>query len=228
MIVNATLDTVNGRPTLRFERRLPHPPEKVWRAITDPAELAHWFPQNLDGTFAPGAKLRFVFRGEPPVLDGKVIEDFTGEVLEIDPPRVLAYTWGDDILRWTLTPVTDGCLLTFTDTLSDQGKAARDGAGTCAWKASRRGWPASAARPTTGGRKCTRVTSRPSARRQPPRRCPASCRFAAGRPGGRRRPAGLAPLRGPAGAADSTSQRRMVSFPGAAVRRQCEGPGKFL
>jgi uncharacterized protein YndB with AHSA1/START domain len=129
MIVNATLETVNGRPTLRFERRLPHPPEKVWRAITDPAELAHWFPQNLEGTFAPGAKLRFVFRGEPPVLDGEVIEDFTGEVLEIDPPRVLAYTWGGDILRWTLTPVTDGCLLTFTDTLSDLGKAARDGAG---------------------------------------------------------------------------------------------------
>lgn len=127
--MKATLDTVNGQPTLRFERRLPHRPEKVWRAITDPAELAHWFPQDLEGTFAPGATLRFVFRGEPPVLDGKIIEDFTGEVLEIDPPRVLAYSWGGDILRWTLTPDGDGCLLTFTDTLGDLGKAARDGAG---------------------------------------------------------------------------------------------------
>jgi uncharacterized protein YndB with AHSA1/START domain len=127
--VNATLDTVNGQPTLRFERRLRHAPEKVWKALTDPAELTAWFPQDLEGTFAPGAKLRFVFRGEPPVLDGKVIEDFTGEVLEIDPPRVLAYSWGDDVLRWTLAPDGDGCLLTFTDTLSDIGKAARDGAG---------------------------------------------------------------------------------------------------
>ena len=127
--MNATLETANGRPVLRFERRLAHAPEKVWRALTEPAELAHWFPQDLDGAFKQGARLRFVFRGEPPVLDGKVIEDFTGEVLEIDPPRLLAYSWGEDVLRWTLTPDGDGCLLTFTDTLGDLGKAARDGAG---------------------------------------------------------------------------------------------------
>jgi uncharacterized protein YndB with AHSA1/START domain len=127
--VNATLETMNGRPTLRFERRLAHPAEKVWKAITDPAELTHWFPQDLAGTFAPGEKLRFVFRGEPPVLDGEAIPDFTGEVLEIDPPRLLAYTWGEDILRFTLTPEGDGCLLVFTDTVADRGKSARDGAG---------------------------------------------------------------------------------------------------
>jgi uncharacterized protein YndB with AHSA1/START domain len=127
--VNATLGPEDGPPVLRFERRLAHPVEKVWKAITDAAELTHWFPQDLDGSFTPGAKLRFVFRGEPPVLEGKVIEDFTGEVLELDPPRVLAYTWGGDILRWTLTPDGEGCLLVFTDTLDDRGKAARDGAG---------------------------------------------------------------------------------------------------
>lgn len=127
--MNATLDIVDGRPTLRFERRFPHSPEKVWKAITDPAELTHWFPQDVEGSFAPGAKLRFVFRGEPPVLDGKVIGDFDGEVLEVDPPRLIAYRWGEDILRWTLTPDGDGCLLAFTDTVADRGKAARDGAG---------------------------------------------------------------------------------------------------
>ncbi len=127
--MTATLQTVNGRPVLRFERRLGHSPAKVWKAITDPAELAHWFPQDVEGSFAPGAKLRFVFRGELPVLDGKTIEDFRGEVLEIDPPRLIAYSWGEDILRWTLTPDGDGCLLVFTDTVADRGKAARDGAG---------------------------------------------------------------------------------------------------
>ena len=127
--MNATLETANDRPVLRFERRLAHAPEKVWKAITDPAELTHWFPQDVEGTFAPGARLRFVFRGAPPVLDGKVIEDFKGEVLEIDPPRLIAYTWGEDILRWTLTPDGDGCLLVFTDSLADRGKAARDGTG---------------------------------------------------------------------------------------------------
>jgi uncharacterized protein YndB with AHSA1/START domain len=127
--VTATLETVNGLPTLRFERRLAHPPEKVWKALTDPSELTHWFPQDLDGTFEPGAKLRFAFRGEPPVLDGNVIADFTGEVLELDPPRLLAYSWGEDVLRWSLTPDGDGCLLVFTDTFRELGKAARDGAG---------------------------------------------------------------------------------------------------
>jgi uncharacterized protein YndB with AHSA1/START domain len=127
--VNATLETVNGQPTLRFERRLAHSPEKVWKALTDPAELSHWFPQDLEGSFTPGGALRFVFRGTPPTLGGKVITDFKGEVLELDPPRVLAYTWGEDTLRWSLTPDGEGCLLVFTDTLAERGKAARDGAG---------------------------------------------------------------------------------------------------
>jgi uncharacterized protein YndB with AHSA1/START domain len=125
----ATLETVSDLSTLRFERRLAHSPEKVWRALTDAAELTHWFPQDLVGTFGPGEKLRFVFRGEAPVLNGEVVPDFTGEVLEFDPPRVLAYTWSGDTLRFALTPDGDGCLLVFTDTFADQGKAARDGAG---------------------------------------------------------------------------------------------------
>ena len=125
----ATLETASGLSTLRFERRLAHSPEKVWRAITDPAELTHWFPQDLEGAFSPGAKLRFVFRGEPPVLNGETLYEFTGEVLEFDPPRVLAYTWAGDTLRWSLTPDGGGCLLVFTDTFAERGKAARDGAG---------------------------------------------------------------------------------------------------
>jgi uncharacterized protein YndB with AHSA1/START domain len=125
----ATLKTVGGLSTLRFERRLAHSPEKVWRALTDPAELTHWFPQDLAGTFGPGEKLSFVFRGEPPVLNGEVLREFSGEVLEFDPPRVLAYTWAGDTLRFTLAPDGAGCLLVFTDTFAEHGKAARDGAG---------------------------------------------------------------------------------------------------
>jgi uncharacterized protein YndB with AHSA1/START domain len=128
-MMTATLEVADGATTLRFERRLAHSPQKVWRAITDPAELTHWFPQDLEGTFAPGGKLRFVFRGKPPVLDGETLREFAGEVLEFEPPRVLAYTWAGDILRWILIPDGDGCLLVFTDTFTDHGKAARDGAG---------------------------------------------------------------------------------------------------
>jgi uncharacterized protein YndB with AHSA1/START domain len=127
--MNATLSTQDGQTTLRFERRLAHPPQKVWRALTDPAELTHWFPQDLEGSFSPGGKLRFVFRGERPALDGEAVPDFTGEVLEVHPPRLLVYTWAGDTLRWSLTPDGDGCLLEFTDTFTEHGKAARDGAG---------------------------------------------------------------------------------------------------
>ncbi|HEY7486348.1 MAG TPA: SRPBCC family protein [Streptosporangiaceae bacterium] len=133
--MNGTLQTVAGRPTLRFERRLKHPVEKVWQAITDPAELAHWFPQKVEGAssvdggpFVVGAKLRFPFEREV-VMDGEALPDFEGEVLEVDPPRVLMYTWADDVLRFELIPDGPGCLLVFTDTFSERGKAARDGAG---------------------------------------------------------------------------------------------------
>lgn len=54
----------DGRWRLRFVRTLPHPAEKVWRALTEPAHLAHWFPSTIDGERAAGAPLRFVFPHE--------------------------------------------------------------------------------------------------------------------------------------------------------------------
>ncbi len=121
-----TLSAENGSYVLRFERRLSHPVEKVWQALTGPAALRHWFPQDIEGDLRPGGKIRFVFRtGEA----HESMPAFDGEVLEYDPPRVLAFTWGPDSLRWELRPDGDGCLLIFTDTLEAQGKAARDGAG---------------------------------------------------------------------------------------------------
>ena len=87
----------------RFERRLPHRPEKVWRALTDARELARWFPANVEGEHARGAPLRFVFRdGEP---------DAEGRITECEPSRVLAYTMGTETLRWELSPIPEGTLL---------------------------------------------------------------------------------------------------------------------
>jgi uncharacterized protein YndB with AHSA1/START domain len=91
---------------VRFERRLRHPPEKVWRALTEPGELAAWFPARVEGKREKGAPLRFVFDGEP---------DAEGRMTEWDPPRLLAYRMGDEELRWELSPLPgDGCLLVFT------------------------------------------------------------------------------------------------------------------
>ena len=155
--MNGTLHAGEGRFVLRFERRLAHPLEKVWAALTDPAELGHWFPQDVEADLRPGGTMRFTFRGAgaPP---------FDGEVLVYDPPRVFAYRWGPDVLRWELRPDGSGCTLTFTDTIEAQGKAARDGAGgTSAWRRWPRGWTGPSPRPPAAGRRFIPATSRGSA-----------------------------------------------------------------
>ena len=121
--MNGTLETIDGRPALRFERRLPHAPERVWRALTEPAELAAWFPDTIEvERWEVGAPLRF----EPSPGAG---EGFEGEVIAFDPPSLLELSWGTDRLRFELAPDGDGTRLTLVDTIDALGKAARDAAG---------------------------------------------------------------------------------------------------
>lgn len=130
-----TLVDVDGRPALRFERRYRHGLERVWRAITEPAELAAWFPSNVEGERAVGAELRFVdddqrataqAAGEPTRADGPM---FAGRVLVFDPPKVFSFTWGGEVLRFELHPDGDDTVLVFTQLVSHQSVAARNGAG---------------------------------------------------------------------------------------------------
>jgi uncharacterized protein YndB with AHSA1/START domain len=111
-MTEATLSYVNGEPTLRFERRLRHTPAKVWRAVTDPAEMRHWFPAAVEAELRPGASMRFTFPDDAPV-DGV----WEGEVLEVDEPKVFMFRWNADVLRFELIPDGDGCRLVFTQTI---------------------------------------------------------------------------------------------------------------
>jgi uncharacterized protein YndB with AHSA1/START domain len=108
---------------LRFERQLPHPPARVWRALTEPEELRHWFPDQVAvSEWKVGAKLQF--------SDARArIEPFDGEVLAFEPPRVLEFRWGTDVIRFELAARGSGSVLTLIDTIDERGKAARDGAG---------------------------------------------------------------------------------------------------
>lgn len=106
--MSAKLSTVDDRPVLRLERRLKHAPEKVWQAITDPAELAHWFPAKVDAELRAGGAIRFTFPGADTTT--------TGQVLTVDPPREFTFAWNDDTLRWLISPDGDGSLLEFTHT----------------------------------------------------------------------------------------------------------------
>jgi uncharacterized protein YndB with AHSA1/START domain len=135
MTRDGTLVTIDGRPALRFERRYRHPIERVWHAISDAEEMGRWFPSRVEGERAVGAELTFdddarraaaQADGEPTRADGPV---FRGTVVVHDPPHVFSFTWGGELIRLELAPDGDGTHLTFTQVLSHQSVAARNGAG---------------------------------------------------------------------------------------------------
>jgi uncharacterized protein YndB with AHSA1/START domain len=113
------IEVGGDRVGVRFERRLAHPLERVWRAVTETDELAKWFPARpeIGGEREIGAALTFTYpdNQEPPE---------TGEIVELDEPRLFAFTWrpgseGEEpqLLRFQLEPDGDGTKLVFTHEL---------------------------------------------------------------------------------------------------------------
>jgi uncharacterized protein YndB with AHSA1/START domain len=112
----------DGRPAVRFERTYDYAVERVWAAITEPGELAHWFPSSVE--LEPRAGGRISFSADPHASRQ------TGVVLAFDPPRKLAYTWGGDELHFQLEPLSAGrCQLVLINVLADRSTAARNAAG---------------------------------------------------------------------------------------------------
>ena len=107
--------TVDGdNAVLAFERRLQHPVEDVWRAITEPSELSKWHLQQvkIDGTI--GGRVEF-FSGNDRV---------TGNILAWEPPHVFEHEWKVDrpgfplaeygVIRWELMEEGDATVLKLT------------------------------------------------------------------------------------------------------------------
>lgn len=116
------LTSKDGRTVLRMERALGHPPEKVWRALTEPAQLAEWFPAVVELDLRLDGRIEFTFpEGEDDFIEDP---DNTGVIRAYDPPRLLEYTWGTEIQRWELSPTDTGCLLTLTATYDDHAGSA--------------------------------------------------------------------------------------------------------
>src|SRR4051812_40593014 len=84
-----TLEPAGDNWRLRFTRRLAHPGDKVWRAVTEPEHLQAWFPQRIEGAWTIGGKL--AFKSEH--------GDFAGEVLAFEPPHVVEFRRGTDTIR---------------------------------------------------------------------------------------------------------------------------------
>jgi uncharacterized protein YndB with AHSA1/START domain len=92
--------------TLLIERVFPHPPEKVWRALTENALLAQWLMKN---DFEPVTGRKFQFQADPVANWNGIID---GKVLIVEPLKQLSYSWssmGNDFLvLWTLSPTEAG------------------------------------------------------------------------------------------------------------------------
>lgn len=98
--------TAETTRTLVLERTFPHPPEKLWRALTEGPLLAQWLMNN---DFEPVAGRKFQFRSQPmPQWDGLI----DCEVLVLEPFQRLSYTWSalglESVVLWTLTPAEGG------------------------------------------------------------------------------------------------------------------------
>jgi uncharacterized protein YndB with AHSA1/START domain len=96
--------TTTETRTVTVERELAHPPEKVWRALTQPHLIEEWL---MKSDFAPVVGHHFDFRADW----GSV----GCEVLEIEPNQILSYSWAamglDSVVTWTLMPIGSGTLL---------------------------------------------------------------------------------------------------------------------
>jgi uncharacterized protein YndB with AHSA1/START domain len=112
----------DGQPAVRFQRTYPHPIERVWAAVSEPDELAHWFPSQVK--LDPHVGGAIDFSGDPN------LESSSGTILAFEPPCRLTFTWGGDELRFELEPVgTNECRLTLIDVLGERDTAARNASG---------------------------------------------------------------------------------------------------
>jgi uncharacterized protein YndB with AHSA1/START domain len=92
--------------SLVIEREMPHPPEKIWRALTQGPLVEEWLMKN---DFQPVVGHTFNFRSTPVPGWNGIIDS---EVLLIEPNSRLSYSWStmgmNSVVTWTLTPTKAG------------------------------------------------------------------------------------------------------------------------
>lgn len=103
---------MNQRDSLSIEVNLQHPPEKVWRALTEPELMAQWLLPVLGKKLTLQTGASFTLKTQPqPKWDGAV----RCRIVEVEPHRKLSYTWVagteneiDTVVSFTLTPSDSG------------------------------------------------------------------------------------------------------------------------
>jgi uncharacterized protein YndB with AHSA1/START domain len=94
-------NTATGVRSVVVEREIPHPPEKIWRALTQPHLIEEWLMKN---DFKPVVDHRFNLRADWGAVDC--------QVRTVEPNKTLSYTWAayglESIVTWTLTATSTG------------------------------------------------------------------------------------------------------------------------
>jgi uncharacterized protein YndB with AHSA1/START domain len=105
------------------EREIPHPAEKIWRALTQPHLIDEWLMKN---DFKPVVGHRFNLRKNPRPNVNVVVDC---QVMAVEPNKTLSYTWEayglESVVTWTLTPTSTGTHLRMEQSgfLPDQRQA---------------------------------------------------------------------------------------------------------
>jgi uncharacterized protein YndB with AHSA1/START domain len=101
--------TTAGTRSLVIEKELPHPLEKIWRALTQGPLIKEWL---MDNDFDPVVGHRFNFRSTPMPNWNGIIDC---EVLVVEPNKKLSYSWGslglESVVVWTLVATKGGTLV---------------------------------------------------------------------------------------------------------------------
>jgi uncharacterized protein YndB with AHSA1/START domain len=113
-VSEGAINESDGRITFRYERRLRHPIDVVWRAITDPEEIARWSGSRPEIDLQPGGHVISHHRGGDRVVD---------HIVRLEPPRLFEHTFWVHVnptalVTWELTPAEEGCVLVLTHSLS--------------------------------------------------------------------------------------------------------------
>lgn len=111
------------RWTLVFTRDLRHPPERVWAALTEPEQLREWSPFEADRGLGLVGDVMLT------MIDGETRAETPASVTRVEPPALLEYVWGGDLLRWELAPIDGGTRLTLRHTVTDRDWVPKGAAG---------------------------------------------------------------------------------------------------
>ena len=122
--------------SLSFEFDLHHPPEKVWRALTDPVLLAEWLLPVVDLDLELEPRAAFTFKTQPyPGWDGTV----NCRMLEIEAQKKISYSWVvgdmlDTVVTFTLTPTASGTRLSLVQSGFKPDQKQNFGGARYGWK----------------------------------------------------------------------------------------------